>query len=139
MAAAIEIDPSEVGAIDECVKRFALCAPLPEGWSAEIDDESGRVFYQNNETGETQWEKPSVPDPSFFTDFRPPVQRQAPLQLPPNWVARLDPMTGRTYYANTVTKTTQWEFPQAIISSDRFEEELNPIYRPVTVFEQKHI
>ena len=32
--------------------------------------------------------------------------------LPPNWIVRVDPKTGRTYYANTVTKTTQWELPQ---------------------------
>ena len=42
----------------------------------------------------------------------PPGQWSQDHQLPPNWLARVDPKTGRTYYANTVTKTTQWEFPQ---------------------------
>ncbi len=31
-----------------------------------------------------------------------------------NWVAALDPSTGRTYYANTVTAVTQWTWPAEI-------------------------
>jgi hypothetical protein len=34
-------------------------------------------------------------------------------QLPPNWTACTDPSSGRTYYANTVTRETTWEFPAA--------------------------
>jgi hypothetical protein len=34
-------------------------------------------------------------------------------QLPPGWQAVQDPQSGRTYYQNTVTKTTQWEIPGA--------------------------
>jgi hypothetical protein len=33
--------------------------------------------------------------------------------LPPGWQAVQDPQTGRTYYQNTVTQTTQWEPPFA--------------------------
>ena len=43
-----------------------------------------------------------------------PQSQQSQLQtqqLPPNWEIRTDSKTGRTYYANTVTKTTQWELP----------------------------
>jgi len=31
---------------------------LPKGWSRGIDDESGRVYYYNDETGESTWEPP---------------------------------------------------------------------------------
>ena len=31
--------------------------------------------------------------------------------LPVNWVQMTDPNTGKTYYANTATKETQWAFP----------------------------
>ena len=31
--------------------------------------------------------------------------------LPLNWEQRTDPKTGRVYYANLITKSTQWEFP----------------------------
>jgi hypothetical protein len=34
-------------------------------------------------------------------------------QLPPGWQAVQDPQSGRTYYQNTVTQTTQWETPGA--------------------------
>ena len=113
-------------------------------------DDSGRVFYQNNITDEAQWERPFVDDPGFFTDFGGRQvgvvikrgkqsdtvtfeQRQSPQSqihhLPPNWVARVDPRTGRTYYANTVTKTTQWEFPQdtLLMSSGRFKEDVKDL------------
>lgn len=33
--------------------------------------------------------------------------------LPPNWVAVVDPASGATYYANTVTRETSWEVPTA--------------------------
>ena len=33
-------------------------------------------------------------------------------QLPPGWVARESTKTGRTYYYNTATRTSQWEFPE---------------------------
>ena len=31
--------------------------------------------------------------------------------LPPNWVQRTDPQTGRTYYVNLATNNAQWDFP----------------------------
>jgi WW domain len=27
------------------------------------------------------------------------------------WVAAVDPSSGRTYYANTITQQTSWEYP----------------------------
>ena len=36
-----------------------------------------------------------------------------PNALPPNWTALVDPGSGRTYYANTITKETTWEKPTA--------------------------
>lgn len=45
--------------------------------------------------------------------LNPQPQQQQQSQLPDGWVARFDPKTNRTYYANLVTKTTQWEYPTA--------------------------
>ena len=35
-------------------------ATLPSGWSVEVDRESGRTFYFNNETNESTWRPPST-------------------------------------------------------------------------------
>lgn len=55
-------------------------------------------------------------------DKRAPVKQQqqqqqqygnedAGMRLPPNWEERVEPNSGRKYYANLLTKVTQWEFP----------------------------
>ena len=33
---------------------------LPAGWSVEVDSQSGRTFYFNNETNESTWRSPST-------------------------------------------------------------------------------
>ena len=38
--------------------RAELEAPLPPGWRAFVDDESGRVYFGNFETKQTTWERP---------------------------------------------------------------------------------
>ena len=52
--------------------------------------------------------------PSTHTNSSPQQKQQqqpnSPV-LPLNWEQRTDPKTGRVYYANLVTKSTQWEFP----------------------------
>ena len=103
--------------------------PLPPNWVARVDPNTGRTYYANTVTNTTQWEFPQSSQPSI-TQQQPlenyeqssPIQQgsqmvsqsqqeQQSQPLPPNWIACVDPNTGRTYYANTVTRTTQWEFP----------------------------
>lgn len=38
-----------------------LQSKLPEGWSVSIDPDSQRPFYVNSISGDSQWEKPTVP------------------------------------------------------------------------------
>lgn len=41
-----------------------------------------------------------------------PSYEQAVQELPPGWSSHKDPSTGRTYYYNRSTNTTQWEVPR---------------------------
>mmetsp|Transcript_26972 Transcript_26972/g.63631 ORF Transcript_26972/g.63631 Transcript_26972/m.63631 type:complete len:589 (-) Transcript_26972:1010-2776(-) len=111
-----------------------VAGPLPAGWQ-ELRDAQGKVYYYNHNTGATQWERPPVwgappppqawqqgvapttagggaPLPSYannVTPAGPPPPPPAPT-LPPGWVEIKDP-SGRPYYENHITKTTQWERP----------------------------
>eukprot|EP01084_Bolivina_argentea_P001251 2303_1 len=64
---------------------------LPSGWVKKFHVD-GRIYYQNNITKQTQWNKPTVE------------------QLPYGWIMRVH-HDGREYYKNTITKTTQWNKP----------------------------
>lgn len=77
--------------IKEAVENFAR---------AEVNLQQQQQRQQQQQTN-VRW-NPS-PQPQF-------IQHQQQ-QLPPNWIRRIDSKTGRTYYANIITKRTQWEFP----------------------------
>jgi hypothetical protein len=62
--------------------------PLPPGWTKTDDPESGKSYYFNEEMRKTQWERPSVID-SGGKIF-------------------VEETTGKCFYANSVTGTTQW-------------------------------
>lgn len=68
-ATAIDISPDVKSAKDMCLEEFARKAPLPDEWTIEKDEDSGKLFYQNKVSDKTQWARPVVDDPSFFTDF----------------------------------------------------------------------
>lgn len=62
-------------------------------------------LYSNNNSPPQQ--QPPIPHSNNVFPIPPPNN---PI-LPQNWIQKFDPKTGRTYYANTVTRQTQWEFP----------------------------
>ena len=62
-------------------------------WVSKVDLASGKAYYINTATKETQWHRPSDVDTSS------------------DWVSKVDPASGKTYYTNTVTKETQWQPP----------------------------
>eukprot|EP01062_Namystynia_karyoxenos_P054178 TRINITY_DN4440_c0_g1_i1.p1 TRINITY_DN4440_c0_g1~~TRINITY_DN4440_c0_g1_i1.p1 ORF type:complete len:812 (+),score=279.08 TRINITY_DN4440_c0_g1_i1:81-2438(+) len=64
-------------------------------WTEHLDPNTGRNFYRNAKTGQTQWERPAGP-----------VATQTG-----EWAELTDPNTGRTFWRNSRTGATQWERP----------------------------
>ncbi|KAG5508821.1 hypothetical protein JKF63_05323 [Porcisia hertigi] len=91
---------------------------LPAPWEARVDPATGRTFYINHATKTTSWEPPavglSVAPPMTSTPL--PDVRHPSGNVEANgggdWVPRVDPATGRTFYINHATKTTSWERPR---------------------------
>nr|XP_011470966.1 PREDICTED: polyglutamine-binding protein 1 isoform X2 [Fragaria vesca subsp. vesca] len=78
---------------------------LPPGWVAAKDPTSGALYYFNETTGRSQWEKPAE------TSSNAPLP--SPLSLPEDWVEALDETTGHKYYYNTKTYVSQWKHPDS--------------------------
>jgi len=113
-------------------KAAPAAAALPEGWTQEQDTD-GSIFYWNNVTNETQWERPEAALPDGWgalkdddgstyyhhkdtgkTQWDRPTS-DTPItvegDLPPGWSAAYDNEQGATYYYNEEGDTT-WERPQ---------------------------
>merc|ERR1712012_808684 len=65
---------------------------LPDGWAAVRSRSTGRIYYANRQTGETQWDPPLYP-------------------IGPEWTAEHSPQTGAVFYVNRRTGKSQWERP----------------------------
>ena len=83
-------------------------------WQKRIDKRSGKTYYVNKATRQSQWEKPEG-----FVDEEAAATTAAAAKKPKKksrsfkhgiWQVRKD-KKGRVYYANTETMKTQWEKP----------------------------
>jgi len=74
--------------------------PLPSGWEAHVDPESGSQYYWNPSTKKSQWDRPGT-NPSNGKDSA----------LPPGWQAVWNDAQGRYYYADIEAQRVQWEPP----------------------------
>merc|ERR1712203_1188321 len=83
---------------------------LPPGWESATDPASGKQYFFNRATNETSWTPPAgapAAQPPFV-----PVPSAAPTaSIPPGWEEAKDPASGKTYYFNRATNTTQWNPP----------------------------
>lgn len=89
---------------------------LPEGWFSAIDPETNERYYCNDQTGESQWERPEQEQTSQQSsqpgedNDRSLQDDEVPGNLPEGWEAILDPSSGEYYYCNW-DGTTTWEKP----------------------------
>ncbi len=103
-------------------------------WREEIDPQTGSIFYYNDVTFESQWEKPAelaapaAPASKSATVDRQDLSSQSQhsqkgdnvsfVNLVPTlmrakrkWRAHVDSNTGNTYYVDEATGVSQWEEP----------------------------
>ncbi|XP_055341668.1 E3 ubiquitin-protein ligase Su(dx)-like [Paramacrobiotus metropolitanus] len=103
--------------------------PLPPGWELRRD-QRGRIYYVDHNTRTTTWQRPTLNAIRNFQNWqqnRPDMhqvdQRFLPQQgqvveddklgpLPEGWERRIELGSGRPYYVNHRTRTTQWEDPR---------------------------
>ncbi|XP_057866322.2 uncharacterized protein LOC131073819 isoform X2 [Cryptomeria japonica] len=72
------------------------------------DPESGGLYYYNESTGKSQWNRPVE---TFVLPPPPPPPSLPPLPL--DWEEATDNATGQKYYYNVKTHISQWERPKA--------------------------
>lgn len=76
---------------------------LPPGWVEARDPASGALYYYNETTGTTQWERPA--------DVSTALPSASKIPLPEFWQESVDEISGQKYYYNRMTKVSQWEHP----------------------------
>jgi hypothetical protein len=83
----------------------AASGPLPAGWKAMVDPNSGAAYYLHDATGKTQWSRP--------TEAEAPTTVAAPASggVPEGWEEMTDAATQRKYYYNKTTGESQWTMP----------------------------
>ncbi|XP_059280252.1 uncharacterized protein LOC132034050 [Lycium ferocissimum] len=77
-------------------------ANLPVGWIEARDPTSGALYYYNESSGKSQWERPIE---------APALVARVCSGLPEYWQEVLDESTGQKYYYNSQTNVSQWEHP----------------------------
>ncbi|KAK9080138.1 hypothetical protein SSX86_001813 [Deinandra increscens subsp. villosa] len=85
------------------VKQSPEIRTLPPGWIESRDPTTGCVFYYNEQSGKSQWEKPVGPSLNS--------QPQSSAVLLDDWQEVLDETSGCKYYYNSKTNISQWEHP----------------------------
>ncbi|MCO5612910.1 hypothetical protein L7F22_067183 [Adiantum nelumboides] len=95
-------DVSVAGVIDK-----ATAPTLPPGWLEATDPETGAVYFYNQSTGQSQWERPKLKVTVYTA---PPV----PLASASEWQEAVDNATGQKYYYNLRTNESTWEPPPSI-------------------------
>lgn len=93
-------------------EKVAAVDQLPEGWIALTDPASGKTYYANTTTSNTQWDKPN-PTPNIDTE-----------SLPDGWVAGID-RDGIYYYVKADPTITSRTFPTTTGLDARLAAALN--------------
>lgn len=98
---------------------------LPPGWKQVSDPSSGRIYYYNDQTGQTQWLRPEgaakMPLPAAAAggtgaeagaEAGGASGEGADCPPPPGWRKIQDPASGKTYFWHQASGKTQWSRPE---------------------------
>ncbi|KAK1407696.1 hypothetical protein QVD17_39318 [Tagetes erecta] len=85
--------------------EITVTSTLPPGWIESRDPTTGCVFYYNEKSGKSQWEKPVGQSLNS--------QPQSSSALLDDWQEVLDETSGCKYYYNSKTNVSQWEHPSS--------------------------
>lgn len=77
---------------------------LSPGWLEAKDPATGSVYFYNQSTGQSQWERPTSKTTVYTS---PPVLSTSTS----DWQEAIDSTTGQKYYYNTKTNESKWERP----------------------------
>ena len=90
------------------IEALRTALQLPPQWAAMRDHTSGRVYFFNQESGESRWDVPAARSGKA----QPQSENQQLLAvqpaLPEGWVAMVDTGSNRTYYYNRLTGESRW-------------------------------
>jgi len=84
---------------------------LPEDWEALLDEVSGDTYYLKRSSGLTQWKKPNKSTETANGIVLPQEDSREKEDLPDDWEAMEDEISGETYYFKRSSGLTQWEKP----------------------------
>jgi len=95
-----------------------------QGWVKSTDPQTGRAFYANHVTRQTQWEPPEGWQDA---EAAKPVVPQDETPLPSNWEVMHDPTTGKPFYVDHQRKITTWTRPtEEAVESKPASQSLRP-------------
>eukprot|EP01062_Namystynia_karyoxenos_P078396 TRINITY_DN8063_c0_g1_i2.p1 TRINITY_DN8063_c0_g1~~TRINITY_DN8063_c0_g1_i2.p1 ORF type:complete len:667 (+),score=184.52 TRINITY_DN8063_c0_g1_i2:78-2003(+) len=81
-------------------------------WLELTDPGSGRVYYSNQVTGESSWERPADMDDPSGGQSQAAALTQVSADAESVWVETTDPASGRPYYVHRVTGESVWTLPE---------------------------
>ena len=93
---------------------------LPAGWESAVSRTTGETYYVNVESGETTYEWPESnqsPAPAMPPDSPDHRHVRKEYQLPRGWESRVSRSTGETYYVNSTTGETTYDFPTEAVDT----------------------
>ncbi|KAG1711635.1 hypothetical protein DVH05_008882 [Phytophthora capsici] len=85
---------------------------LPQVWQEVVDPATGDVYYWNESTNETAWERPGSTSEQP-TEVKATETKTTGDQSAEDWEEVRDPASGDVYFWNRTTNETSWERPVA--------------------------